>query len=193
MILLKLFFEFARIGLFTIGGGMASVPFLMDLSERTGWYTQAQLVDMIAVSESTPGPIGINMATYVGYMTAGVWGAIVATLGEVLPSLILVCIIAKFMQRFKDNRFVLGAMYGLRPAATGLIAAAGLTVVLIVIVNTEALLSGALSEVVDLKAVLLAALLLVLTNFVKPTRDLHPALFIAFSAVVGILFNFAGL
>ena len=192
MILLRLFFEFARIGLFTIGGGMASVPFLMDLSERTGWYTQAQLVDMIAVSESTPGPIGINMATYVGYTTAGIGGSVVATLGEVLPSLILVCAIARAMQRFKDNRYVLSAMYGLRPAATGLIAAAGLTVVLLVIVNVNALLNGSFGEIVELKAAILAAVLVVLTNFIKPTKKLHPVVFIALSAVVGILFRFSG-
>ena len=125
MILLKLFYEFMKIGLFTVGGGMACVPFLLALSEKTGWYTEAQLLDMIAISESTPGPIGINMATYTGYTVEGIVGAVIATLGVVIPTVILVLCIAKFLESFKDNKYVLGAMYGLRPASTALIAAAG--------------------------------------------------------------------
>ena len=108
MILLKLFYEFMKIGLFTVGGGMACVPFLLALSEKTGWYTEAQLLDMIAISESTPGPIGINMATYTGYTVEGIVGAVIATLGIVIPTVILVLCIAKFLESFKDNKYVLG-------------------------------------------------------------------------------------
>ena len=192
MILLQLFFEFAKIGLFTIGGGMASFPFLLELSERTGWYTQGQLVDMVAISESTPGPIGINMATFAGYITAGLPGAVIATVGLIFPTLILVLILARFLQVFRNNRYVLGAMYGLRPASTGLIASAGLSVVLLSLVNTAALEAGQWGAVLDVKSLILAAVLVIFTNVVGRTKSLHPVVFIAASAVIGIIFRFAG-
>ena len=106
LLLLELFWEFLKIGVFAVGGGMATLPFLYDLGEKTAWFTSAQVLDMLAVSESTPGPIGINMATYVGYTVGGIPGAILATLGTILPGLILVIVLAKFLARFHDNRFV---------------------------------------------------------------------------------------
>lgn len=193
MILLKLFYEFMKIGLFTVGGGMACVPFLLALSEKTGWYTEAQLLDMIAISESTPGPIGINMATYTGYTVEGIVGAVIATLGIVIPTVILVLCIAKFLESFKDNKYVLGAMYGLRPASTGLIAAAGVSVAVLSLVNTDALMAREWASVVEPKSIVLAAILLILTNKVKKTKNLHPVFYIAASAVVGIVFRFAGI
>ena len=93
MLYLRLFWEFFKTGLFAVGGGMATLPFLYSMSDATGWFTHAQLADMIAVSESTPGPIGVNMATYVGFSTAGVPGAVVATLGLITPSVIIILII----------------------------------------------------------------------------------------------------
>ena len=192
MILLKLFYEFMKVGLFTVGGGMACVPFLLALSEKTGWYTEAQLLDMIAISESTPGPIGINMATYTGYTVEGIIGAVVATLGIVIPTVVLVLCIAKFLESFKDNKYVLGAMYGLRPASTGLIAAAGVSVAVLSLVNTDAFMAHEWASVVEPKSIILAAILLILTNKVKKTKDLHPVFYIAASAVVGIVFRFAG-
>ena len=193
MILLKLFYEFMKIGLFTVGGGMACVPFLLALSEKTGWYTEAQLLDMIAISESTPGPIGINMATYTGYTVEGIVGAVIATLGIVIPTVILVLCIAKFLESFKDNKYVLGAMYGLRPASTGLIAAAGVSVAVLSLVNTDAFMAREWASVVEPKSIVLAAILLILKNKVKKTKNLHPVFYIAASAVVGIVFHFAGI
>ena len=102
--LLSLFWEFLKIGLFAVGGGMATLPFLYDLGETSGWFTSAQVLDMLAVSESTPGPIGINMATYVGFSVGGIPGAVLATLGTILPGTLLVLVLAKFLQRFRDNR-----------------------------------------------------------------------------------------
>ena len=128
MIYLQLFFEFFKAGLFAIGGGMATLPFLYDISDKTGWFTYGQLADMVAISESTPGPIGVNMATYVGFTTAGISGSVIATLGLITPSIIIILIIAGFLKAFKDNKFVQDAFYGLRPASTGLIAAAGFSV-----------------------------------------------------------------
>lgn len=192
MIYLQLFIEFAKIGLFTVGGGMACVPFLLALSEKTGWFTQSQLLDMIAISESTPGPLGINMATYVGYTTSGILGSFIATMGIVLPTVLLVLCIAKFLQSFKDNKYVQGAMYGLRPASTGLIAAAGVSVAVLSLVNIDAIKAGAWAQALDPKAIVMAAVLLVLTNYVKQTKKLHPVVFIAASAVVGVLLHLAG-
>lgn len=190
---LLLFWEFLKIGLFSVGGGMATLPFLYDLSDSTGWFTHAQLADMLAVSESTPGPVGINMATYVGYKVGGFGGALLATLGVILPGTVIVLIIAGMLDKFRGNKYVDAAFYGLRPASTGLIAAAGVSVVSIALLNTSLYAAtGNLLDLISVKAVILAAVLWVLTNLVKPTKKLHPVVFIAASAVVGIVFSFAG-
>ena len=191
MILLRLFWEFFKTGLFAVGGGMATLPFLYDISETTGWYTQAQLADMIAVSESTPGPIGINMATYVGFLTAGIPGAVIATVGLVTPSVIIILLIARVLAAFRQNKYVDAAFYGLRPCSVGLIAAAGLMVVKIALFDFDLFRqSGRLMDLFNIKALLLAAALLFLTRGVKPLKKLHPVVFIAASALVGILFSF---
>lgn len=193
MIELLLFWEFLKIGLFSVGGGMATLPFLYDLSDSTGWFTHAQLADMLAVSESTPGPVGINMATYVGYTVGGFGGALLATLGVILPGTVIVLIIASMLDKFRGNKYVDAAFYGLRPASTGLIAAAGVSVLSIALLNTSLYTAtGNLLDLISVKAVILAAVLWVLTNLVKPTKKLHPVVFIAASAVVGIVFSFAG-
>ncbi|MCM1148506.1 MAG: chromate transporter [Butyricicoccus sp.] len=193
MIYLRLFYEFFKTGLFAVGGGMATLPFLRDMGARTGWFTEAQLTDMIAVSESTPGPIGVNMATYVGYETAGLPGGIIATLGLVAPSIIIILIIAAFLKSFRDNRYVERAFYGIRPCSTALIAAAGFSVMLLCLFDTEAYRAvGGLAALVSLKGLALFAVIWVLTNLVKPVKNLHPIIFIALSAAAGIVFRFAG-
>ena len=191
-LLLTLFFEFFKTGLFAVGGGMATLPFLYDMSARhPDWFTTAQLADMIAVSESTPGPIGMNMATYVGFRTAGVAGGLVATLGLAAPSVIIILIVARVLKQFRENRYVDAAFYGLRPCSVGLIAAAGLLVVKIALFDFDAYaLSGAIGDLLNVKALLLAAVLLVLTRAVKATKKLHPIFFILGSALVGVLFSF---
>ena len=198
---LRLFWEFFKTGLFAVGGGMATLPFLKDIGQSTGWYTYTDLMNMLAVSESTPGPIGINMATYVGFTVGGIPGAVIATLGEVTPSIIVILIVAMMLKKFRDNRYVNMAFYGLRPASTGLIGAACVTVVLEVMTGIKVLAAdGALvntfrlagESLIKWPGVLLGALLIVLTNFVKPVKNCHPIVFIAFSAVVGIAFRFAG-
>ena len=191
MILIRLFWEFFKTGLFAVGGGMATLPFLYDMSTRTGWFTEARLADMIAVSESTPGPIGVNMATYVGYETAGVPGSVVATLGLVCPSVIIILMVARILKQFRENKTVDAAFYGLRPCSIGLIAAAGMLVAKLTFLNREALEAGAgFTGVIQWKAVLLAAVLLIATRGVKPLKKLHPVVFIAASAAVGILISF---
>lgn len=195
MIYLQLFYEFFKVGLFAIGGGMATFPFLTDLADKSGWYTQQQLIDMIAIAESTPGPIGVNTATYVGFTTAGLPGALIASLGLITPSVIIILIIARVLAKFKDSKLVQDVFYGLRPASTGLIAAAGFSVVLVALTGAQA---NSLQELLAWRgsihwpSIALAAVLLVLTRKVKQTKDLHPVVFIALSAVVGIVFGFAG-
>lgn len=193
MILLRLFFEFFKVGLFAVGGGMATVPFLSTLGEATGWFTQGQLADMIAVAESTPGPIGVNMATYVGYAVGGIPGAAVATVGLIAPSVIVILIVARVLSAFRDSKLVKSIFYGLRPASTGLIASAGIGVVMLCLLDREAYArTGALTDLFQWKGLLLAAALLALTRWVKPTKGLHPIVFILLSAAVGMLFRFAG-
>jgi len=188
MIYLRLFLEFFKVGLFAVGGGMATFPFLEDLAVKTGWYTQLQLADMIAVSESTPGPIGVNMATYVGFSVAGIPGSVIATLGLITPSVIIILIIARVLAKFRDSRLVKDLFYGLRPASAGLIAAAGFAVVVLSLVDKSA--SGL--EMIHWKGVALGVVMLLLTRKVKQTKGLHPVVFIALSAVVGAVFSFAG-
>ena len=180
-ILPRLFYEFFKIGLFAVGGGMATIPFLTDLGEKTGWFTNADLMNMLAVSESTPGPMGINMATYVGFSVAGVPGGVIATLGEVSPSIVVIILISLMLEKWKQNRYVSAAFYGLRPASTGLIAAAALGI-LITVLFTAA--DGSFG--LQIPGILFAVILFVLMNYVKPLKKLHPVWFIAFSAVIGI-------
>ncbi|MBR0039965.1 MAG: chromate transporter [Oscillospiraceae bacterium] len=191
-LLLTLFFEFFKTGLFAVGGGMATLPFLYDMSARhPDWFTTAQLADMIAVSESTPGLIGMNMATYVGFQTAGVFGGLIATLGLAAPSIIIILIVARMLKQFRENKYVDAAFYGLRPCSVGLIAAAGLLVVKIALFNFDAWsVGGALGDLFNVKGLLLAAVLLVLTRAVKATKKLHPIFFILGSALVGVVFSF---
>lgn len=191
MIYLLLFWEFFKTGLFAVGGGMATIPFMEDISTRTGWFTHAQLADMVAVSESTPGPIGVNMATYVGYLTAGIPGGIIATLGLVTPSVIVILIIAAFLKSFRENKYVDRVFYGIRPASTALIASAGVSVLMLCIVDVAGFkASGNIFDLVDPKAVVLFALIWVMTNLVKKAKKWHPLVFIAISAVAGLVFRF---
>ncbi|MGM9662488.1 MAG: chromate transporter [Oscillospiraceae bacterium] len=188
MLYLRLFYEFFKTGLFAVGGGLATLPFLEEMAGRTGWFTHAQLADMIAVGESTPGPVGVNMATYVGFTVAGVPGALTATVGLVTPSVIIILLIALFLKNFRENPLVKGAFYGLRPASTGLIAAAGVSVLSVAMLRPSA--SGGLLDCVDWKAAGLAAVLLYLTRWCRWTKKRHPIVFILASAAVGVLLHF---
>lgn len=188
---LRLFWEFFKTGLFAVGGGMATLPFMYDISDKTGWFTHSMLADMVAVSESTPGPIGVNMATYVGFVTGGIPGAVVATVGLVTPSVIVILLIARVLKAFRENQYVDAGFYGLRPCSIGLIAAAGVLVIKLALFNTELYAStGALLDLFNVKALILAAVLLVATRCIKKLKGLHPIVFILASAVIGIVFSF---
>ncbi|MBQ8481368.1 MAG: chromate transporter [Alphaproteobacteria bacterium] len=125
MIYLLLFWEFFQIGLFAVGGGLVTVPFLFDLSEKYTWFTSQELTDMIAISQSTPGPVGINMATFAGFKAAGILGSLVATLSEVLPSMIVVYFIAEMLSKWRENKYVTQTLEAIRPAVLALILFAG--------------------------------------------------------------------
>ena len=187
MIYLQLFWEFFKTGLFAVGGGLATLPFLYEIAANTGWFTQADVADMIAISESTPGAIGINMSTYAGFTTAGIPGGILATLGLALPSVIIILIIAKFLEKFRTNKLVEGAFYGLRPASIAMITVAGLNVAKVSLINLSAYeASGSLGDLFVWKAIVLGVVIFIAQKKLK----WHPVIFIALSAVVGIIFKF---
>ncbi len=186
-IYLRLMAEFAKTGLFSVGGGLATLPFLYEMANNTGWFTPADVADMIAISESTPGAIGINMSTYAGFKTAGIPGGILATIGLALPSVIIILIIAKFLEKFRTNKLVEGAFYGLRPASIAMISVAGLNVAKVSLINLTAYqTSGSLGDLFLWKAIILGVIIFIAQKKLK----WHPAIFIAISAVVGIVFKF---
>ena len=187
MTYLLLFYEFFKTGLFAIGGGMATLPFIYYISSRyPDWFTVEDISNMIAVSEATPGPLGINMASYAGFNTAGVFGSLAATFGEVLPSLICIIIIAHYMKKFEESRLVKRAFYGLRPAVAGLIAAAAYQILQSsVITLSRFYVTGKILDIVDIKSLIICAAVLVLLN-IKKLSKIHPIIYILGGAVLGI-------
>ena len=186
MIWLRLFCEFFKAGLFAVGGGLATLPFLYDISASTGWFTTQDIADLIAVSESTPGPLGINMATYVGFKTVGIFGGLVTTLGLIFPSIVIIILISKILDKFKESALVQKVFYGLRPASTALIASAGLGVAKIALLKLEIFEeTGSYLDLFNWKCIVLAVLVYItLKKFKK-----HPIVYIAVSAAAGILFR----
>ena len=169
MIYFLLAFEFFKIGLFAIGGGLVTIPFLFDLAENYHWFTTAELTDMIAISQSTPGPIGVNMATYAGFKTAGMLGAMIATLGLVSPAIIVVYFVQKVLNKWADNQYVIDVLSGIRPAVMALILFAGLEV--------------AKTAVFDYKTAGLLAVLLVAMSIYRK----NVFIYISISALAGII------
>lgn len=186
MIVLQLFWEFFKTGLFAVGGGLATLPFLYDMSSATGWFTAQDIADLIAVSESTPGPLGVNMATYVGFKTLGLFGGVISTLGLICPSIIIIILISKILDKFKESALVQRVFYGLRPASTALITAAGLGVAKLSLLHLDLFEeTHSLLDLFNWKAILLAAIIYAaLKKFKK-----HPIIYIAAAAVAGILFQ----
>ena len=188
MIYLTLIYEFFKVGLFAIGRGLATLPFLQNLSyKHPEWFSIQDLMNMVAVSESTPGPMGVNMATYVGFKTAGVPGGICATLGLVAPSIIIIIIVALIFNKFKNSPTVEKVFSGIRPASMGLIAAAGFLVMKEALLNITAYESShVITDLFKFKSILFAIVLYL--AFVKFNK--HPIFYIAIAAVVGIIFKF---
>ena len=171
MIYLQLFFEFFKIGLFAIGGGLVTVPFLFDLSEAYDWFTVKELTDMIAIAESTPGPIGVNMATYAGFNAAGILGGIIATIGLVTPSVIVIIMICRLMNKYQCNRRVHTVLEGIRPAVMALIIFAGVEL--------------AKMALIDLSHGIVFAILFASIRFYKKS----PVFYLGLSAILGVVFK----
>ena len=184
MIYLRLFWEFFKTGLFAVGGGLATLPFLSKMGNQYGWFSQTELANMLAVSESTPGPIGINMATYVGVTAGGIPGGVLATLSLVLPSYLVILAVAKVMERFKENAYVQGAMRTLRPASVGMVSAAVLGVLQSVFLHMDAVSALQWTGMVALPSLLL---FLVLLAFYLKFNRLHPVVILAMGAAAGIV------
>ena len=198
--------EFFKTGLFAVGGGLATIPFLREMAEKYDWFKLSELTDMIAVSESTPGPIGVNMATYAGFnmgvdnadgiisVLLGVLGGICATLALICPSIIIIIIVAKFLEKFKNNKLVDSAFYGIRPCSATLVAVAMLDVLLIsVFSKVDELKLGVLTikGIPNFSTLNVAGLIFfaVLIPFVAKFKKVHPIVFIAIGAVFGIIFK----
>lgn len=186
MTFLMLFYEFFKIGLFAIGGGTATIPFLYELAESDyGWFSPTQLTDMIAISESTPGPVGINMATFAGYNAGfsamgfggGFLGGIVATLGLICPSIIIILIIARFLQSFSENKIVKNTFYGIRPCVAALVTFAVFGLFKITLFPTGQL---------NISVLIIIAVAFGLM-FIKKLKNLHPLFWILAGAAVGIV------
>ena len=179
--LFALIWEFFKTGLFAIGGGPATIPFLMDIAKRRPWFTMAELGDMIAIAESTPGPVGINMATYAGYKTLGAFGGVISTLALIFPSIVIILLIARFLDNFQENRFVKAAFRGIKPAVTGLIAMAILNIMKVsLFVETENGLSP------RIYSMLLAVVIFCLLQW-KKTKKMHPAFWFLIAAVAAVI------
>ena len=176
MIYIVLFLEFFKVGLFTIGGGLASLPFLYELAEKYTWINNSMIADMIAISQSTPGPIGINMATYAGFKAGGI-----------LPSFIIIVIVANFLNKFKNSKLVDSAFKGLRPTVTGLIAVAWFEIIKISIINVSKFLqtNKLFDVVINFKALIIFLVIFFLTK----KFDKHPIVFIGIGALAGIVFK----
>lgn len=178
---LLLIFEFFKTGLFAIGGGPATIPFLMDMAEKYPWFSRQELSDMIAISESTPGPVGLNMATYAGFKTLGLFGGVVSTLALTIPSIVIIIIIARFLEGFQENPTVKAVFAGIKPAVTALIACA---VMNIFEVSLFAEVNGTLTP--RFTSMAIGAVIFVLLQW-KKTKKMHPAFWFLLAAVAGII------
>ena len=172
MLYLKLFWEFFYIGLFSFGGGYATLPFLYDIAEKYHWYTYKQLSDMIGIASVTPGPVGINVATFAGFQTLGILGALLATFAIILPSYIIVTIVYKLTNKFKANPIVKGAILALRPAGCALLTSVGLK-----LLTTS-------------KLNLLGSLLLVILITTSIANKRSPGFYLGISALYGLILGF---
>lgn len=180
MLYLRLFLEFFKTGLFSVGGGLATLPFLYEMQEKTGWFTVEDLSHLIAVSESTPGPMGVNIATYTGFVTGGVPGCFVAVVGLVTPSVITIIIVYRILERFKDNRYVEWAMYGLKAASAALIFSAGISVAKTAFILEE---TAVCVSMINWIAAALAAVLFIAMKLTKK----HPIIYIIAAGIAGVL------
>ncbi len=187
MIYLRLYLEFLKIGVFAIGGGFTALPFISQLAEKYGWITERQILDMIAISESTPGSMSVNSATFVGNKTVGILGGVVATAGVVTPSIIIILLIAHYFLKFCEASTIKSMFSGIRPAVTGLIAAVGFGVARIVLLSIDKLkITSEIFSVLNVRATIIFGVVLFLMIKYKK----HPIIYLLGLAIVGIIFKF---
>ena len=184
MIYINLFFTFLKIGAFTFGGGYAMLPLIRASITENNWMDDDQILNFIAVSESTPGPFAINVSTYVGMEAGGIFGSVLATLGVVLPSFIIILIVAKLYDKFKTNKYVQGAMSGLKPAVIGFIATAVLSTGITVFFPT-----GIKLEVMGTFAFITSVIIFV-SMLILALKKVHPIIIIGISAAAGIAYGY---
>lgn len=180
----KVFYEFFKIGLFAVGGGPATIPYLMDLAEKYDWFTMEDVTNMIAISESTPGPLGLNMATYVGVDALGIFGGAWASIALTIPSIIVIVLVAKFLSNFSQNRWVKAAFHTIRPAVAGLIAAAVCNVF-----EVSLWFEKAGESVFAVKTAILFVVVFGLMR-VKKLSKMHPVFWLIGAAVIGCILKF---
>ncbi len=188
MIYLKLYLEFFKIGLFAVGGGFTAIPFIRQLAEKHGWITQKQILDMIAISESTPGSMSVNSATFVGNTTTGILGGLVAAIGVITPPIIIILLVGYYFLRFSEAPATKSAFKGIRPAVTGLIAAVGFDIARTVLLNiniVENKFALGLLSALNIKAIILFGIVLYLMIKYKK----HPIIYLLGLAVIGIIFK----
>lgn len=172
---IQLFLQFFHIGLFSFGGGYATLPFLYNIADTFHWYTSKQLTDMLAIASITPGPVGINVATFAGFTTSGILGALIATTAIILPSFIIVTIVSKMLDKFRTNKYVQSAIQGLKASGCALLTAVGIKLLFT-------------SNLHLLGTILL--LLFVISSFIK---KFDPLLYLGISALIGFGFGYFNL
>ena len=184
-----LFYEFFKAGLFAVGGGLATVPFIREMGAAYGWISEAQIANIIAIAESTPGPIGVNAATYVGFLVCGVPGAIVATIGLVTPSVVIIILVARAIKKYADSYLVKSLFTSLRPAAIGLISAAGFSLLLVALGVSANFTRFTFSA--DWTSLLKLGIYAVFAFFAfwKKTAKLHPFFFILAGGAIGAILS----
>ncbi len=185
MVYFLLFWEFFKVGLFSFGGGMATIPFLYEIADKYNWFNRSLLVDMIAVAEATPGPVGVNMATYAGYSAAGIIGSVIATFSLVAPSLMIVVIVAKILDKFKENRYVKAILSGIQPVVIGFIIAFFWDILKTSVFFDLSKLSNEMLSFnnVDIKFIISFVLLLILIK----KNDINIIIYFLIAGLIGIL------
>ncbi len=186
MTLLIMCWEFFKAGLFAIGGGIVALPFFNDMAVKYGWFSTKDVADMIAISEATPGPFGVNMATFAGYKIGGIFGSFLGVFFLVLPSFVIIIIVSKFLDKFSENKYVKAAFKGIRPCVCGLVLNAWYSIVKVSLINPKAYIES--HNIIDLfepKAIILFVIIFIGSRYLK---KFPPAVWIAFGALAGLLF-----
>ena len=183
MIYLTLFLEFVKIGLFSIGGGLATLPYLYELAAKYPWFTETELLDMIAVGQSTPGAMGVNIAVFAGFKAGGILGGIVAAMGIVFPAIVVITLVAKVLEKFRSSKVVDSAFYGIRPAVTAMILVSAWGVIKQTILNLE---NTTIIEMINLPAMVMFGIFVYCMLKFKT----HPIVYIGLAAFIGIFIPF---